>query len=119
MLQCQQVGEVFAPLGGNDGSLIEVIVKTGRAQVVLRGDAVEVEMRKRPRAAVIIDDGKGRTADRIGAAQPLGQTFAEGSLACTQTAGKRDESTRLKHRSQFAPQCHGLFAGMRDKFRHR
>ena len=79
----QQIGEVFAPLSGHNGTLIQIIVETGGTQVVLGGDAVEVEVGQRAGAAVIVDDGKGGAADRVGAAQPLGQALTKGCLLYT------------------------------------
>ena len=99
--------------------LFQIIVEPGRAQVVLGGDAVEVKMRERARAAVIVHDGKGGAADRVGAAKALGQALAESGLACAETAGKRDEGAVRQGSGQPPAQCHGLLPRSRDELRHK
>ena len=114
----QQIGEVFAPLSGHNGTLIQIIVKTGGTQVVLGGDAVEVEVGQRAGAAVIVDDGKGGAADRVGAAQPRGQALTKGGLARAQTAGEGDQGPVRQHCRQLPAQRNGLFSGMCNIFSH-
>ena len=45
-------------------------------------------MRQRLRPAVVVDDGKGRAGDRVGAAKTLCKALGESGLARTQPAGK-------------------------------
>ncbi len=91
VFQRQQVGEVLAPLCRHHSALIQIVVEPCRAQIVLRGDAVQIKVREGPRPAVIVHDGEGRAADRVGAAETSGNALAEGRLARAKPAGKGDE----------------------------
>ena len=63
---------------------VEVVIEPGGGQVVFGVDAVQVKMCERPRAAVVVDNGKCWAGYRVGAAQALGQALAEGGLARAQ-----------------------------------
>ena len=60
LLLLKQVSAVLAPLTGHDGTHIEVVVKPGGGKIVLGVDAVQIKVRQRARAAVVVDDGKRR-----------------------------------------------------------
>ena len=91
VFQRQQVSEVLAPLCRHHSALIQIVVEPCRAQIVLRGDAVQIKVRERPRPAVIVHDGERRAADRVSAAEAPGNALAEGRLARAKPAGKGDE----------------------------
>ena len=91
IFKIQQLRAVLAPLAGDNGPHVEVVVESGGGQVALGVDAVQIKMRKGPRAAVIVHDGKRRAGYRVGAAQTLGQPLAERGLASAQTARERDQ----------------------------
>ena len=115
----QQVGEVLAPLGCYDGPLIQIIVEPRRAQIVLGGDAVEVEVGQRAGAAVIVHDGEGGAADRVGAAKPFGKALTECGFARAEAAGKRDERPVRQGGGHPPAQRDSLLPRSRNKLSHK
>ena len=118
MFLVQQGREIFAPLSRHNGALVEIIIKAGCCQIIFGVDAVEVKMGHGAGAAVIVDDGEGGTADRVGAAQTLSQTAAKGGFAGPQTAGEGDDGPIGEGGSHAASQRHGFLGRMGDEFSH-
>ena len=75
-------------------------------------------MGQRPGTPVVIDDGEGGAADRVGAAKPFGKALAERGLARAKPAGECDERPIGQGSSHPLAQRDGLFAGVGDEFRH-
>ena len=87
-----------------------------RAQIILGRNAVQVKVRQRARAPVVVHNGKGGAGHRVGAAQTLGKTLGKGGLARAQTAGKGDQRPGSQHSGHPLAQRHRLGAGMGDIF---
>ena len=119
IFQRQQLGAVLAPLAGDHGTHVKVVIEPGGGQIILGMDAVEVKMREGPRAAVIVDDGKGRAGHRVGAAKPLGNALTERGFARAQPAGERDQRARGQCPGKRAAGGNGFLPRMGHKFLHR
>lgn len=55
-------------------------------------DAVQIKMGKGPRAAVVVDNGKGWAGNRVRAAKALCNALAERGFASAQPAGKGNQA---------------------------
>ena len=77
------------------------------AEYITHSREETVALGQRAGAAVIVDDGKGGAADRVGAAQPLGQALTKGGLARAQTAGEGNQCPVRQHCRQHSMDTYG------------